>query len=146
MNSVAFHRKKKSDSQLSYCTTNCIWPYVSQYIKVRKLFKGGNYSRKYGILNFLHSNPLIMNNCRRNICRDMVTKNNLIEYLWIVNLGGIHKNIVKLPILTRLIWKHMQAFSDCLWRKFRSLCNVTFWQKVDFLINNAHLSSSLYGI
>ena len=34
----------------------------------------------------------------------------------------------------------MQAFSD-----FRSLCTVTFGQKVDFLISNARYNSQLYG-
>ena len=31
-------------------------------------------------------------------------------------------------------------------RLYRSLCTVTFWQKVDFLISNAHQNSRLYGL
>ena len=42
---------------------------------------------------------------------------------------------LKLRVLTGLILKDMQAFSDCLWREFLSLCTLTFWQKVDFLIS-----------
>ena len=40
----------------------------------------------------------------------------------------------------------MQAFSDCLWSDFLSLCTVIFWQKVDFLINKECVRTRDYTI
>ena len=41
---------------------------------------------------------------------------------------------VKSRLLTRLVYKHMQTFSDCLWRGFLALMYcVAFWQKVEIL-------------
>ena len=40
----------------------------------------------------------------------------------------------------------MQTFSDCLWRGFRSLCTVTFWQKFDILINNIRTHDSTVNV
>ena len=48
---------------------------------------------------------------------------------------------VKLRVLTRLVLKQIAYEGD-----FRSLFTVTFSQKVDFLIINAHQNSRLYGM
>ena len=44
---------------------------------------------------------------------------------------------IKWQVLTCLVLKHMQAFFQIAYEVyFWSLCNVTFWQKFDFLISN----------
>ena len=47
----------------------------------------------------------------------------------------LHWGNFRFPIICTL---HTQPFLDCLWRGFLMLMSMTFWQKVDFVISNAH--------